>query len=126
MSPVTLFPSILCKYWLPQLAVEIGVADVKPMHMPVLKCSHGYDEAHSFEVDNKRKNLVVVHSLNLGEAFRHKVGSLSTIVFNVKYPTILDDLSSFGVLYQVKNVPSVQSIKFLLTSSLPFIKTLFW
>ena len=77
------------------------------MHVPVLKCSHGYNKAHSFEVNDRREDLVVVHSLNLGEAFCHKVGSLLTIVFNVKYPTVSDNLLSFGELYQVKNVPSV-------------------
>ena len=51
--------------------VEIGVVDVKPMHMPVLKCSHRYYEAHGFKANYRREDLVVVHSLNLGEAFCH-------------------------------------------------------
>ena len=80
------------------------------MHMPVLKCSHGYDEAHSFEANDRRENPVIVHSLNLGEAFRHKAGSLSTVVFYVEHPTVSNDFPSFGVLYQVENVPSVEGI----------------
>ena len=69
------------------------------MHVPVLKCSHGYNEAHSFKANDRRENLVVIHSLNLGETFHHKAGSLSTIVFDVKYPTVVDNLPSFGALY---------------------------
>ena len=80
------------------------------MHMPVLECSHGYDEVHSFEANNRRKDLVIVHSLNLGEAFRHKAGSLSTVVFYVEYPSVLDNLSSFGALYEIENVSSIEGI----------------
>ena len=67
-------------------------------HVPVLKCSHGYDKAHSFKANYRREDLVIVHSLNLGEAFRHKAGSLSTVVFNVEYPTVSDYLPSFEAL----------------------------
>ena len=47
----------------------MGIADIKAMHVPVLKCSHGYSEVHSFKANYRRKDLIVVHSLNLGEAF---------------------------------------------------------
>ena len=94
--------------------------------MPVLECSHGYNKAHGFEANHRREDLVIVHSFNLGEALHHKAGSLSTIVFDVENPTVTDNFPSFGALYQVENVPSVQGIEFLLASSLPFIETLFW
>ena len=69
------------------------------MHVPVLKCSHGYDEAHGFKVNNRREDLVIVHSLNLGEAFRHNPGSLLTVIFNIENPMVADNFLSFGVLY---------------------------
>ena len=77
------------------------------MHVPVLECSHGNNEAHSLEANDRREDLVIVHSLNLGEAFCHQVGSFLTVVFYVEYPTISDNLPSSGVFYQVENVPSV-------------------
>ena len=76
------------------------------MHMPVLKCSHGDYKVHSFETNYRREDLVIVHSLNLGEAFRHKAGSLSTVVFDVEYPTVTDNLLSFAVvLNSFLNIP---------------------
>ena len=46
-----------------------------------------------------------INSLNLWEAFGFKAGFLSTILFDVKYPSIFNDLPAFWEVSEFEDFP---------------------
>jgi len=65
--------------------------------------------------------LIEVLSFNLREALCYEAGSLSTVGFNVEYPTVLDDSAASRAHHHIKDVPFGEDLYFPLTGSSPFL-----
>jgi len=65
--------------------------------------------------------LVEVFSFDLREALCYKAGSLSSIGFNVEYPTVFNYSATIWVHHHVKDVPFGEDFYFLLAGSSPFL-----
>ena len=59
--------------------------------------------SHCLEADNRGEDFIEINSLNLWEAFGYEAGFLSTILFDVKYPSIFNDFPAFWEVSEFKH-----------------------
>jgi len=68
-----------------------------------------------------KEDLVKVLSFNLGEALCYEAGSLSSIGFDIKDPSVFYDSAAAWAHYHVKDVAFGEDLYFPLAGSSPFL-----
>ena len=79
-----------------EFSIEVGIPNIKTREVPTLKRSQSKDEAHSLESHNGGEDLVKVFSFDLREALCYEAGSLSSIGFDIKDPSVFMTLQPLG------------------------------
>ena len=89
--------------------------------MPVFQCSESQHKLDSLKPHTWREDFVEVYTFTLGESFCNKACMFTTIGFNIKYPSVINNLVSFGQVYQFIDFAIAEYIKFTLTCGFPFL-----
>ena len=89
--------------------------------MPVFQCSESQHKPDSLKPYDWREDLVKVHTFNLEESFCNKACTFMTIRFHIKYPSVINNLVTFGQIYQFIDFALTEYIKLALTCSFPFL-----
>ena len=93
-----------------ELAVKIGIVDIKSEDVLSLKCcKHEYD-MHCLKAYDEREDLVEVNTFNLRETLGYKSSLFLTIRFDVENSVVFNDLLAFWRVNQLKDFTSAEGL----------------